>query len=118
MGWDQYTSAESVQQFLLRLVEIDVDKLLMDALTAELAKKGITYKVNEGGSDADGDGKVTLSDGREFILECTSETLYDDVGYDHYTYVEKGKEYEKVVEYPEAEDNNVVTVKRIAGEKG
>lgn len=101
MGWDQTMQRQSVMDFLLDLMEIDPNQLLLEALQAKLAEKGLTYESAPAEGREEGDGMynsfipdvVTLSDGRVFIETQTETTQGDDWGNDYYSFVEAGKTF-------------------------
>ncbi len=102
MGWDQTTQRQSVTDFLLDFMEIDPNQLLLEALQAKMAEKGLTYSVTTETGREEGDGMynsftpdlVKLSDGRIFVETQTEATWGDDWGDDYYSFVEAGKPFE------------------------
>lgn len=106
MGWDQSTSRQDVQSFLLELMDIDPNELLREALTEKMAEANLSYTVIADTEREEDDGlynifhpdRITLSDGRVFVEAITEEQRGDDWGNDHYSFVEKGKPYLKVTQ--------------------
>jgi len=99
MGWDQSTGCESVDQFLLRELDIDLKALEAKAISEKLRERGLTFKVTEDTSRWEGDEmfrprRIEFSDGRTFVTALTSQQMGDDWGNDSFTFVEKGKPFE------------------------
>lgn len=101
MGWDQTTQRQSVMSFLMDLMGIDQNQLLLEALQAKMAEKGLTYEAAPAEGREEGDGMynsftpdvIALSDGRVFIEAQTETTQGDDWGNDYYSFVEVGKSF-------------------------
>ena len=129
MGWDQDVCRNSVRDFLLELMEIDVGKLIDEALHVKMGEVGLTYEeeeaVNSNGElREEGDGMynvltprvLRLSDGRVFIETLVESTCGDDWGSDFYSFVEVGKTFEftrneHVYDMDGDGENRVVTTK-------
>ncbi len=102
MGWDQSTGRESVDQFLLRELDIDLKALEAKAISEKLRERGLTFKVTEDTTRWEGDEVsgifrpliLEFSDGRKFVTALTSVQCGDDWGNDSFTFVEAGKTYE------------------------
>ncbi len=115
MSWSQSTSRESVETFLLRLLDINADELLKKAIVTELEKRGLTYtelestqKHHAGESSVEiTDRKILFSDGRSFIERLVSQDLWDDEGHDHYGFVEDGPPHYVKREYHDGCDTAV-----------
>lgn len=102
MSWDQETSRESIQQFLLSFLEIDVESLLKQAIKDKLDEQDLSFEVTEDESRtvpvSDYSEGVTprvirFSDGRVFVETVTHIMEGDAWGSDHYSFVEAGKPY-------------------------
>jgi hypothetical protein len=101
MGWDQDVCRNSVQDFLLELMEIDTGKIVREALDMKMGEVGLAYEEEEAEGREEGDGLVNvftprvlrLSDGRVFIEARVEAIFGDDWGSDFYSFVEVGKPY-------------------------
>jgi len=99
MGWDQSYSFESKNQFLARLLGLDLQEVIRKAIDNALQAKGIKVVKEESFDAADdmyapGDSglRITLADGRVFEHKCVQRECWDDKGHDHYEFREQGEQ--------------------------
>lgn len=97
MSWDQSHSMEAPNDFFIRLLDIDMEKLIEE----KLAEQGLEVVSIEEVENTEADFfdpvrlmRITLSDGRVFEHKVTHQSNGDDWGHDSYTFVEEGKPHQ------------------------
>lgn len=87
MSWDQTCYVESMTPFLIRLLEIDVPKLIADETARRLEVQGLSVTKVENTGDIDNMYgvstplmRVVLSDGRVFVHKLVRSESGDDWG--------------------------------------
>ncbi len=101
MSYDHSAGAETKQQFLCRLLEIDVDNLIEAAIVNEMERMGLHIIHERPLKDAAECGyseiplhRIEFYDGRIFEHRCTEVNSGDDWGCDRYEYVDVSVPYE------------------------
>ena len=82
---------------MLRILGIDSEKLISDAIKQKLKEQNLSFEVLES-PDLAGDGLftefhpkvVTFSNGRTFKEQLDVSERWDDEGHDYYAFIEKG----------------------------
>ena len=127
MGWDQSTGCESVEQFLLRELDIDLNALIVKAIAEKLSEKDLTFEAIEDTSRWEGDEmsgqfhpwRIEFSDGRVFVTALTHQQMGDDWGNESFTFVEAGKPFElHRSEYVGRDDDPQVSVEEMQNLEG
>jgi hypothetical protein len=87
MGWDQTYYVESLQRFLTRLVDLDLDRLIAEEISRRMKEQHLSIaNVEDIGSIddmyalADPLMRITLSDGRVFVHKKVRQECGDDWG--------------------------------------
>ena len=124
MSWDQNTTRQTVQQFLLDFLGLDSNQILHDAIEAKLAENGLSYVVvtpaNCRVSEEDfHPQKVIITDMRQqrvFVEALTAVDRSDSWGNDYYSFVEAGRPFTRTrTEYDGSDDEPHVTSEVIPG---
>jgi len=99
MSWDQSYFVESKQQFLARLVDIDIEKLVSDEIARRMSERGIeVLNAEESGRIDDMFGppdplmRITLKDGRTFVHKKVRCIMGDDYGHEDWELRPEGEE--------------------------
>lgn len=99
MSWDQSYRVETAEQFLARLVGIDIAKLIAEETARRMAERGIKVeRVEDMGRIDDMFGpddpllRITLSDGRTFVHRLVRSEGGDDWGHDDWELRPEGEE--------------------------
>ena len=115
MSWRQSYSFEPEREFLLRLLGIDANKMLNDAIEREKRAQGVEVRF-EPVVDAPALDEfytpppvratvVRADDATEvYVHKVVHRTRYDDEGHDHYEFVLESETPQVTTVYPEDSD--------------
>ena len=130
MSWDQSTSRESVQHFLLRELEIDSNALIRKAIEEAMTARGLKCKLGmepilEGDMFSEFNPTVIhlsdrsahgLEQERVFVERLTEVERYDDSGHDHYSFERADLPFVQTTNHHDDRNDSVVQTRLISPE--